>query len=80
MKIQVLFFAELREMFGASHSLVVPDKIKAGEVTDYFSHDSKTYFLKKQSLVYAINETFEMPDTELKEGDCLAIMMPMSGG
>lgn len=80
MKIQVLFFAELREVFGSHHSLVVPDKIKADEVTDYFSHGSKEYFFKKQSLVYAVNENFVTPEKELKEGDCLAILTPMSGG
>lgn len=80
MKVKILFFAELREIFGAHRLIDVAEDSTIEEISDIFSHESHEFFLKKTSLIYAVNENFETVDKKVADQDQLAIMTPMSGG
>ena len=80
MKIKLLFFAELREIFGSSRVMEVQEGSTIAEVVDILSGESSGLREKKTSWVCAINENFEPFDKKLKHQDELALMTPMSGG
>lgn len=80
MKVNVLFFAELGEMFGSHRLVDAPDGATVGEIADIFSQESERFFLQRSSLIYAVNENFETAEKKLADQDRLAIMTPMSGG
>ena len=80
MKIRVLFFAEFRELFGDQRVMDVPEGFRIKEIMSCLKTPSGSLLNGERSLVYAVNENFESVDTLLKDGDDLAIMMPMSGG
>ena len=81
MKIKVLFFAKLKEIFGQSYRIVdVNDGASIYEVVWLLGQESKELSKNEVPLVYAVNENFEEGDKTLKPFDELAIMMPMSGG
>ena len=81
MKIKVLFFARLKEIFGQSYRIVdVNDGASIHEVVWLLSQESKELSKNEIPLVYAVNEDFEEGDKMLKPFDELAIMTPMSGG
>ena len=76
MKIEVLFFAEIKEALGQSHRFMeVSDGVSISEVVQLLGHE-----LEGRTLVFAVNEDFETGDQKLKDQDQLAIMTPMSGG
>ena len=78
MKISVLYFAQLREIFGSQKSLEAPDGLCVEEVLERL--EAGKLAEGKWPLVYAVNENFENADKILKDGDCLAVMIPVSGG
>lgn len=80
MKVRVLFFAELKELFGDHRWVEMPDGLSVGEAALRLTGSSDKWMPEKRSLVYAVNENFENSDKKLQDGDCLAIMTPMSGG
>jgi molybdopterin converting factor small subunit len=80
MKIEVLFFAELGEIFGSHRWVDAGEGTTVGDIADIFFRESERFLLKKDFLVYAVNENFETPDKKLAERDRVAIMTPMSGG
>ncbi|MFQ5819074.1 MAG: ubiquitin-like small modifier protein 1 [Candidatus Heimdallarchaeota archaeon] len=94
MKIQIKFFAALREIVGKKAEFVELDG--GGRVQDVIRHLIETYgtpleqhlFDKQgklttsyQLLINGINiSTLEGLETPLKEGDTLAILPPVGGG
>ena len=80
MKIRVLFFAELREIFGGHRLVEIPEGASVQETVNQLTASSDKFSNEKWPLVYAVNEEFETADKKLKEGDHLALMTPMSGG
>ena len=81
MKIKVLFFARLREIFGGSSRWVeVPEGSCVRELLEYLTEPGAECVLKEIPLVFAVNENFETEERRLKDQDELAIMTPMSGG
>ncbi|MBI3252453.1 MAG: MoaD/ThiS family protein [Candidatus Omnitrophica bacterium] len=80
MKIKILFFAELREIFGGSRFIDVREDLTVGEVVDLLEDELNQSYSKRDSLIYAVNENFETTDKKLKNLDELALMTPMSGG
>ena len=80
MKIKIVFFAELKEIFGQSRVIDLHEGSTIGEIVDLLAGESDRFYSKKTSLVCAVNETFEMPEKELKDRDELALMTPMYGG
>ena len=80
MKIKILFFAELKEIFGQSRFIDIQEGSTIGEIVDLLAGESGRLYSTKTSLVYAVNENFETAETKLRNGDELALMTPMSGG
>ena len=80
MKIKILFFAGLKEIFGPSRFLETREIQTIGEIVDLLTAESGKFFLEKTSLIYAVNENFESIEKKLENGDELALMTPLSGG
>ena len=80
MKVQVLFFARLREIFGESRFVDIPEGSRVGEVIERLAGECADPAFEKLPLRFAVNENFETADCELKDRDRLALMTPMSGG
>ena len=81
MKIKVLFFARLKEMFGETSRWVeVPEGSCVRELLEYLTESGAEHVLNEVPLVFAVNENFETDERRLKDRDELAIMTPMSGG
>ncbi len=78
MKVRVLFFAGLKEMFGPGRTVEVPAGSSVGEVARALMASSEE--AARWPVLYAVNENFETPEKVLRDGDHLAVMTPMSGG
>ena len=78
MTVQVLFFAQLREIFGeTARSMRVPEGISIDGLVRALRAETRGSL---PPLVYAVNEEFEDGDRRLLENDIVALMTPMSGG
>lgn len=74
MKIQVLFFASLKDHFGVdSQSLIFDEPVSVRQVVEILRVDAFP-------LLFAINESYVDGSAILKDGDDLALLMPVSGG
>ncbi len=80
MKVKILFFAELKEIFGQFRLVDIQEGTTIGEVVDLLASESDQLCLKKDSLVYAVNENIETTEKKLENDDELALMTPVSGG
>ena len=80
MKIRIVFFAELKEIFGQSRFIDLDEGSMIGEVVDLLAGESDRLYPKKTALIYAVNENYETTEKKLKNHDELALMMPLSGG
>ena len=80
MRIEVLFFAEFKEIFGPSRLVEAAEGTSIEKIVDLIAEESREFFLKKSFFLYAVNENFEDGETVLKDKDKLAIMTPMAGG
>ena len=80
MKIEVLFFAELKEIFGPFRPLEVADGARITDIINRLALEASDLERRRNTLRYAVNERFETSDSVLRAGDRLAILLPMSGG
>lgn len=81
MKIRVLFFAQLKEVFGKEESLTeVQEGTTAKDLAQSFIRQANSRQLESLPFLYAVNERFESGDKKLRDQDVLAIMTPMAGG
>ena len=80
MRIKVLFFAELKEIFGPSRAVDLREDSTIEDLVNFLAGESEEIALKKASLVYAVNETFEPLEKKLRDRDELALLTPLSGG
>ena len=81
MNVNVRLFARYRELAGASIlSLDVPAKSTAIEVFDQVAERYPDMRPMRQSTLMAVDSEFIQPGTELREGEELALMPPVSGG
>ena len=81
MKLKILFFSQIKEIFGESErTLDVPEDTTIEGVLHVLSAHSQADFFKNLPLIFAVNENFENLDKTLRNADVLAIMTPMSGG
>ena len=81
MKIRVLFFGAARDAVEANQIEIVVEE--PATVSSAFQ-SLKDRFEKLErfgrSLLFAVNQEYATPDTELKENDELAVFPPVSGG
>lgn len=81
MTVKVLFFAQLRDLFGASQRLVsASDGATIDDILRALERASRGRFPGDLRLVYAVNEEFRDGLTVLRDEDVLALMTPMAGG
>ncbi|PNF34934.1 Molybdopterin synthase sulfur carrier subunit [Cryptotermes secundus] len=81
-EIQVLFFAKARELCGQKEShLLIPSTVSYNDLVDQIV---KTFSLEsiQHNLILAINEEYATTGSivQLKEGDKVAVIPPLSGG
>jgi molybdopterin synthase sulfur carrier subunit len=81
MEIKVLFFAQLRDLFGCSEKQVqFSEGTNVSEAIREVAKESKQPSLDWNSMKFAVNEEFASPDQILKDQDTLVILPPVSGG
>jgi molybdopterin converting factor subunit 1 len=79
--VNVRLFARYRELAGANMlSLDVPARSTAMEVFDRIAERYPEMRPMRDSTLMAVDEEFIRPETELREGEELALMPPVSGG
>ena len=79
--IKVLFFARLQEDMGISELLM--DEENAGQTVEQLRNNLVAMgkaILADESIRVAINQNFCAWDTEIKDGDEVAFMPPVTGG
>lgn len=81
MKIDLLLFAKLREIFGEEKvSLQIPDGATVKDVLPLLFQENSLRQQILESVLFAVNQCYAAPDTVLREGDELALIPPVSGG
>ncbi|MBI1977666.1 MAG: MoaD/ThiS family protein [Candidatus Omnitrophica bacterium] len=81
MKVRVLFFAQLQDVFGERERVVeIEDGITMRKFVEPLLRELKGDGWTRFPLRYAVNEKFEDGDTKLCSGDVLALIPPVSGG
>ena len=81
MKIRVLFFAQLQEIFGTSERIIeMPQGAKAGDCLRLLFGESKNTTLASIQIRPAVNERFVNDEQTLENNDVLALIPPVSGG
>jgi molybdopterin synthase catalytic subunit len=81
MNVRVRLFARYRELAGSgSLDVEVPPSSTALDVFDRVAERFPEMRPMRASTLMAVDEEFVRPDTELREGEELALMPPVSGG
>jgi molybdopterin converting factor subunit 1 len=81
MIVKVLFFAQLKDIFGASERTIeVQEKMTVGDLVQILFKDSGADWLKRLQMLYSINEDFADENQELFDNDTLALLPPVAGG
>ena len=81
MRIEARFFASTRDAVGeASRALEVERGARVAEVFELLAAAHPGLQAARGSLRFAVNEDFVDDQHELSDGDCLALLPPMSGG
>jgi molybdopterin synthase catalytic subunit len=80
-RIQVLFFGVLKEIIGAHEdSLMLPEGARVKDVFDHYAQRFPALAAASGSIVLARNQEFVTAGTDLKDGDEVALLPPVSGG
>ena len=81
MKVRALFFAQLKDAFGESERMIETQHgVTIDELVGLLMNDTCARNWKHLPFRYAVNEKFEDGRTELRDGDTLALVPPVSGG
>ncbi len=83
MKIQLRYFASLREALGSGETLDVPDGLTVGEIRDRLIAQGEphaTALARGRALRAALNQTLCQDTTKVEEGAELAFFPPVTGG
>jgi sulfur-carrier protein len=82
MRIQILYFAAIKELLGVAGEAVELD----GSSTDVAGVEAHLVRMHPElegrlaSVRIAVNEAFAFPATRVEDGDTLALIPPVSGG
>jgi molybdopterin converting factor small subunit len=79
-KIELLYFAQLRDAFGDGDTMVVNSDATVGDVVATIRGRDEWRAVKDLPLRYAVNEVVVDENTALRDGDTLALLPPVSGG
>src|SRR5579863_745510 len=81
MQIRVLFFGMLKDLAGrASDSLDLPDHSTLRDLLTHYQRQIPGLNRISASLAMSINQEYAPPDSQLKSGDEVALLPPVSGG
>ncbi len=81
MQVRVLFFGMLKDMTGRSSDLLtLPGHATLGDVFIHYAEIDPKIRALAPSIAISINQEFAEPDSQLKEGDEIAFLPPVSGG
>jgi len=81
MNVRVLFYAQLRDLAGASEmSVDVPDNATVGELLTKIYEKVPTLRSRDKSILVGAGVEFVDRTYELKPGDEISIMPPVQGG
>lgn len=81
MKIRVKLFAILRDAAGTGDvELDVPPGTRAGAIRQMLSAARPAIERYLPRVALAVNRSYATPETELREGDEVALIPPVSGG
>ncbi len=81
MKIQMLLFAQLAERIGEREiTLEVEDGLTVGDALQLLHQSHPAMSDLHGSYATAVNEAFARVDRVLIDGDCVALLPPVSGG
>ena len=79
MRIKVLFFGAIADIAGTREvNVEVPDSTSPTTLSESLAE--KYSPLANHKLLVAVNEEYVEPDTQLKEGDEIAVFTAVSGG
>lgn len=79
MKIQVLYFARLRELRGREHETLESHQSTCSQLYDELSMRFR-FEMTRDVVSVAVNETLTSWDTVLHDDDTVAFLPPVSGG
>lgn len=81
MKVDVLFFAQLRDAFGCdSKSVDVEVGATVADVVEILKGAPEWDWVARLPLTFAVNERVVDQSHELSDGERLALLTPISGG
>jgi molybdopterin converting factor small subunit len=81
MRVQVLLFASHRELAGKNRiDLDLPAGARAGDVYDRLVADCPALDRLRRYTTFAVNREVVTADAELRAGDEIALLQPVSGG
>jgi molybdopterin synthase catalytic subunit/molybdopterin converting factor small subunit len=81
MKISVLFFGMMKDVTGRTgESLDLPDGALVRDVLLYYSGHTKRFEEMLPSLAISVNREYAAADYQLRDGDEVGLLPPVSGG
>ena len=80
-RVELLLFAVLRDIVGADQKeLRLPEGTRAGDVWQQLRREHQQLADYVSPPMTAVNESYAPPETELRDGDRIAFIPPVSGG
>src|SRR5579872_712071 len=81
MQVRILFFGVLKDLTGRESDLLdLPEHATVGDVFIHYEEITPRLEDFAASIAISINQEFAGPDSQLKEGDEIAFLPPVSGG
>jgi molybdopterin synthase catalytic subunit len=81
MKIGVLFFGVLKDVFGrTSETIDLPEGACVREMLSYYSRGAPQFEAMIPSLAISVNQEYSQVDRMLQDGDEVGLLPPVSGG
>ncbi|HXC00195.1 MAG TPA: molybdenum cofactor biosynthesis protein MoaE [Terriglobales bacterium] len=81
MKIDVLFFGVLKDVFGRTGEAVdLPEGARVREILSYYSRSAPQLEAMIPSLAISVNQEYSEVDRTLHDGDEVGLLPPVSGG
>ncbi len=80
MKLQILYFAAVRELVGIDEEHVTVDAATIADVATFLATHRPALAGRLGAVRFARNETFATNDERVEDGDVIALIPPVAGG
>jgi molybdopterin converting factor subunit 1 len=80
MQVNILFFGLLRDTFGASETLTVPDEATVADIAAHYSGKAPHLGELWKAIAVAVNQRYVTAGEPVADGDEVALLPPVSGG